>query len=49
MVDKPIRTAADLRGVKMRVPDGQMSTSAGKDVFGATAWGLLERDAGRLG
>ena len=24
MVDKPIRTAEDLRGVKMRVPDGQM-------------------------
>src|SRR5437667_8764287 len=31
MVDKPIRTADDLRGVKMRVPDGQMF----RDVFTA--------------
>jgi len=29
MVDKPIRTAEDLRGMKMRVPDGQMF----RDVF----------------
>jgi tripartite ATP-independent transporter DctP family solute receptor len=31
MVEKPIRTADDLRGVKMRVPDGQMF----RDVFSA--------------
>jgi tripartite ATP-independent transporter DctP family solute receptor len=31
MVDKPIRTADDLRGMKMRVPDGQMF----RDVFTA--------------
>jgi TRAP-type transport system periplasmic protein len=31
MVEKPIRTAADLRGVKMRVPDGQMF----RDLFSA--------------
>jgi tripartite ATP-independent transporter DctP family solute receptor len=31
MVDRPIRTAEDLRGVRMRVPDGQMF----RDVFGA--------------
>ena len=31
MVEKPIRTADDLRGVKMRVPDGQMF----RDVFTA--------------
>src|SRR5258707_7124026 len=31
MADRPIRTAADLRGVKMRVPDGQMF----RDVFTA--------------
>jgi len=31
MVDKPIRTAEDLRGMKMRVPDGQMF----RDVFTA--------------
>ena len=31
MVDKPIRTAGDLRGMKMRVPDGQMF----RDVFTA--------------
>ncbi len=31
MVDKPVRTADDLRGVKMRVPDGQMF----RDVFTA--------------
>jgi len=31
MVDKPIRTAEDLRGMKMRVPDGQMF----RDLFSA--------------
>ena len=31
MVEKPIRTADDLRGVKMRVPDGQMF----RDLFSA--------------
>jgi tripartite ATP-independent transporter DctP family solute receptor len=31
MVDRPIRTAADLRGMKMRVPDGQMF----RDLFSA--------------
>jgi TRAP-type transport system periplasmic protein len=31
MVERPIRTAEDLRGVRMRVPDGQMF----RDVFGA--------------
>jgi tripartite ATP-independent transporter DctP family solute receptor len=31
MVDRPIRTAEDLRGVKMRVPDGQMF----RDLFSA--------------
>jgi tripartite ATP-independent transporter DctP family solute receptor len=31
MIDKPIRTADDLRGVKMRVPDGQMF----RDLFSA--------------
>src|SRR6266705_2450786 len=42
MVDKPIRTADDLRGVKMRVPDGQMF----RDVFTAlVARGLVFNDA----
>jgi tripartite ATP-independent transporter DctP family solute receptor len=31
MVDRPVRTAADLQGMKMRVPDGQMF----RDVFTA--------------